>query len=110
MKAEADRLGAELIVVGIPYLPQVYDDLWQSTYGRDDRYSRTASIERVASYCKKLGIPYIDTLNALQIKNKELGRWLHYPKDAHPTVEGHLVITDEVVKTRVIRPQTATTH
>jgi lysophospholipase L1-like esterase len=102
MKSESDRQGAKLIIVGIPYLPQVYDDLWSSTFGKDPKYSRTAAIERVSAYCKQSGITYVDTLNGFQIKSKEVGRWLHYPKDAHPTAEGQEVIADQILKAGVI--------
>jgi len=102
MKDECDRQGAKLIVVGIPYLPQVYDDVWDSTFGRDPRYSRTAAAERVESYCKKLNIPYVDTLSAFQAKTKKVGHWLHFPKDAHPTAEGHEVIASAVMNAGLI--------
>lgn len=103
MKDECDRQGARLIVVGIPYLPQVYDDVWNSTFGGNDAYSRTAAIERVQADCQRLGIVYVDTLGPLQLKSKELGRWLHYRKDAHPTVEGHEVIADTIIKAGMIK-------
>jgi lysophospholipase L1-like esterase len=104
IKNESDRQGARLIVVGIPYLPQVYDDIWNSTFGGNDSYSRTAAIERVEAVCQKLGVAYVDTLGPLHQKSKELGRWVHYRKDAHPTVEGHEVIADTLVKLGVIQP------
>ena len=104
MKDECDRQGAKLIVVGIPYLPQVYDDVWNSTFGGNDAYSRTAAIERVQADCQRLGIVYVDTLGPLRLKSKELGRWLHYRKDAHPTVEGHEVIADTIIKAGIIQP------
>src|SRR2546430_4623642 len=75
-REECDRQGAKLIVVGIPYLPQVYDDIWASTFGDDDAYSRTAAIERVQIECQKLGVAYLDTLEPLRQKTRETGRWM----------------------------------
>jgi hypothetical protein len=105
MKAESDRQGATLLVVGIPYLPQVYDDIWASTFGTDDRYSRTAATDRVAADCGRLGIFYVDTLDALQAATRTRGHWLHYRIDAHPTAEGHEIVADTIVRAQVIRPQ-----
>jgi hypothetical protein len=103
IKTECDRQGAKLIVVGIPYLPQVYDEIWDSTFGKDSRYSRTAAAERVEADCQKFGIIYVDTLEAFRAKNKEVGHWLHYHKDAHPTPEGQDVIADTIMRAEVIQ-------
>jgi lysophospholipase L1-like esterase len=102
-KHECDQQHAHLIVVGIPYLPQVYDEIWDSTFGGNQAYSRTAASERVQLECQKLGITYVDTTEAMRSKSKQLGRWLHYRKDAHPTAEGHEVIADTIFRAGVIR-------
>src|SRR5206468_10502525 len=39
---ETERQHAKLIVVGIPYIAQVYDEVWQWSFGRDPKFSRTA--------------------------------------------------------------------
>lgn len=104
---ECKRQNATLVVVGIPYLPQVYDDIWNSTFGGDPRFSRTAAIERVSAFCGAHGIAYVDTLNAFRARHKELGRWLHYPNDAHPTAEGQEVIADTVIHAKVVLPANA---
>lgn len=103
IKSESDRQGAKLIVVGIPYLPQVYDEIWDSTFGKDPRNSRTAAAERVEADCQKLGIAYVDTLDAFRAKYKEVGHWLHYHKDGHPTPEGQEVIADTIMRAGVIQ-------
>ena len=102
IKEECDRQGAKLIVVGIPYLPQVYDEIWNSTFGNNPAYSRTAAIDRVKSQCQSLGVAYIDTLDPLRTKSKELGRWLHYHKDAHPTAEGQELIADTIFHAGIV--------
>src|SRR5947208_5070263 len=58
---ETIKQRATLIVVGIPYLPQVYDDLWERTFGTNPKYSRTVATERVALFCKANGILYVET-------------------------------------------------
>lgn len=102
---ECHRQNAKLIVVGIPYLPQVYDDIWKVTFGGDPRYSRTAAIDRMSTWCESESIVYVDTLDAFRAKTKELDRWLHYRRDAHPTAEGHEVIADTIVQAGVIEPR-----
>ena len=103
IKEECDRQGAKLIVVGIPYLPQVYDEIWDSTFGNNPAYSRTAAIERVQGQCQLLGIAYVDTLDPLRTKSKELGRWLHFHKDAHPTAEGQELIADTIFRAGLVK-------
>jgi phospholipase/lecithinase/hemolysin len=61
-------------------------------------------VERISAYCQAQGITYIDTLEAFRARHKELGRWLHYRKDAHPTPEGHQVIAETILKSGMIGP------
>ena len=101
---ETIKQRATLIVVGIPYLPQVYDDLWERTFGTNPKYSRTVATERVALFCKANGILYVETLGDFQNKYKTTGTWLHYRKDAHPTPQGQELIADAVLKTVTLTP------
>lgn len=96
MSAESRRLGAELIVVGVPYLPQIYDEVWNITFGGNERFNRAAAGERVAKFCAKRGIVYVETLDEFRRRATASGRWLHYRKDGHPTPEGHELIADVV--------------
>ncbi len=102
IREECQRMGAGLIVVGVPYLPQVYDDVWSMTFGGDERFSRTAGIERTVKFCSENGIRYIDTLEAFRERVRREGRWMHHRKDAHPTAEGHEIIADAIVAAGVI--------
>jgi lysophospholipase L1-like esterase len=102
LKLESDHQRATLIIVGIPYLPQVYDDIWQDTFASEPRYSRTAANERVAAFCKRRGIVYVDTTEALRRRSAALGRWVHYRRDGHPTAEGHQAIAAAIVDAHVI--------
>lgn len=97
MQHESQRRGAKLVVVGIPYIAQVYDDLWDTTFGKERRFSRTAAIERVRSFCAARGIDYVDTLEPMRRHSARTGRQLHYRVDGHPTSEGHRVIAEAVL-------------
>lgn len=105
IQQESRALGAELIVVGIPYLPQVYDEIWQQTFGGDSRFSPTAANERVRAFCEEQGIVYIETLDALRDAHEQTGRWMHHRRDAHPTPEGHEVIARTVLEAEVFVPR-----
>lgn len=102
IKEEAERQGATLIVVGIPYLPQVYDEIWMRTFGGDARYSRTAAIERVNAWCQAQGAICVDTTDALRERVQRSGHWVHFRTDAHPTAEGQEVIAQRVFDAGVL--------
>lgn len=102
LKTEAERQGAKLIVVGIPYLPQVYDDLREATFP-GEKYDVEATMRRVATYCREMGIGFVDAQTPMRTKHKQTGRWLHFPKDAHPTVEGHQVIAEAVLSSGLVQ-------
>jgi hypothetical protein len=102
-KEESERLGARLIVVGIPYLPQVYDEIWASTFGGKESFSRTAAIERMGAFCTANGIGYVDSLEAFRKKHAEVGRWLHHRRDGHPTAEGQAVIAAVIADSGLVR-------
>ena len=104
IKTECDGLNAKLIVLGIPYLPQVYDEIWDVTFGGDAKYSRTAANERVAAWCTQAGIEYVETLEAFRTETRAKDRWLHHRKDAHPTAEGQALIARVLMDAKIIRP------
>ena len=70
---ETEKLGGKLVIVGIPYLPQVYDEIWDGTFGGDQTYSRTAATERLAAWCEDHDITYVETLDALREQVKSPG-------------------------------------
>ena len=104
MKAESDKLGARLVIAGIPYLPQVYDEIWTSTFGGNEKYSKTAAIERIRAFCEANGIRYVDTLDALHDRAQKVGHWLHHRRDAHPTREGQEVIAEVIAASGALPP------
>jgi len=98
--AEAQTGGARLIVVNIPYLPQVYDEVWQASFGRrPGEYDRWIAGERLGSLCRNTGSLYADTTHRFVEESRRSGRWLHYRQDKHPTPEGHRLIALEVLAT-----------
>jgi hypothetical protein len=102
---EAKRLGARLIVLGIPYLPQVYEEVWQVTFGRDPQFSPDAANRQLRRWCEENDIAYVESLDALRARVKAVKRWLHHPKDAHPTAEGQEQIALAVLASGIIEPQ-----
>jgi hypothetical protein len=98
--AEAQAAGARLIVVNIPYLPQVYDEVWQASFGRRPKdYDRWIAGERLGTLCRDAGIVYADTTHRFVEEARRTGRWLHYRQDKHPTPEGHRLIALETLAT-----------
>ncbi|MBY0523148.1 MAG: hypothetical protein K2R98_07100 [Gemmataceae bacterium] len=102
LQKETQKQNARLVIVGIPYLPQVYDEIWNVTFGNNERYSRTAAIERLSAWCQSHDIVYVDTCDAFRTKVSELGRWLHHRKDAHPTAEGQDLIAQVLIDATVL--------
>jgi len=102
INTETAKLHARLVVLIVPYLPQVYDDVWQNTFGKDQRYSRTTSVERLETWLQSKGIAFVDSTDALRSAAVARGHWLHYHDDAHPTAEGQAVIAAQLLKSRVI--------
>jgi lysophospholipase L1-like esterase len=104
IQAETTKLHARLVVVIIPYLPQVYDETWRRTFGNDPRYSRTAAIDRLQAWCAAKGIRSVDSTDALRAAVAARGHWLHYPKDAHPTAEGNAIIAGRLAASNLLQP------
>jgi lysophospholipase L1-like esterase len=102
---EAGRLGAKLIVLGIPYLPQVYDDVWNATFGGNPRFDREAGPRRLRAWCESNGIAYVESLDELRATVKAKGHWVHHRKDAHPTAEGQAAIARALLHSGLIVPR-----
>ena len=106
LKMEAERQGAKLIVAGIPYLPQVYEELRKATFP-GEKYDAEATTRRVAAYCREIDVGFVDTQTPMRARHQQSGRWLHFPKDAHPTVEGHQVIAEAVFRSGLVHSASA---
>ena len=105
---EANASGAKVIVVNIPYLPQVYDDVWIWSFGaKPDEFDRWIAGKRLGEVCARIGAGYIDTTEAFVEAARERKHWLHWPQDAHPNPEGQdliaQVIADNFSKTGVVQ-------
>ena len=95
--SEARADGAAVALVQIPYLAQVYDDVWKASYGqRPKDYDRELSSARLRAICDRHGLTFIDTAPPFIAAARERRRWLHWPQDAHPTPEGHRLIAETV--------------
>ena len=55
-------------------------------------YDRWIASKRLQALSKKIGAGFIDTTPEFVKTARETNQWLHYHKDAHPTVEGHDLI------------------
>lgn len=97
--AEARGDGIRVVLVNIPYLPQVYDDVWASSFGRlPEKYGRWIAGARLKQICARAGIYYVDVTGRLTDEARKRKRWLHYRLDAHPTAEGQRLIADSVAE------------
>src|SRR5262249_39779087 len=96
LAAEVRADGASLTIVLIPYLPEVYDDVWNATFGRSQEYDRSAGSRRLREVAGRIGAGYIDTTPALAEAARRSPVWLHHHIDKHPTVEGQRVIARAV--------------
>jgi hypothetical protein len=108
---EADASGAKVIVVNIPYLAQVYDDVWAWSFGtKPNEFDRWIAGKRLSEVCDRIGAGYIDTTEAFVETVRERKHWLHWQQDAHPTPEGQdliaQLIADNFNKTKIVQSMT----
>jgi len=90
---EASEQEISVLIVNIPYLAQVYDEVWESSFGTNqEKYDRWIGSKRLESLSGKIGAYYVDTTRDFIESTRKINRWLHYPQDAHPTIEGHALI------------------
>ena len=94
---EAGSQGVKVVLVNIPYLAQVYDDVWDSSFGTaPEKYDRWIAGKKLREICERGGVYYIDTTTPIIDEVKKTGKWLHHPEDAHPTAQGHEVIANTI--------------
>jgi lysophospholipase L1-like esterase len=100
---EVRAIGATPVLLHIPYLAQVYDEVWSASFGAfPDRFQRDLASRRLAAIADRAGMVFVDAWPAMVEEVRRSGRWLHYRLDAHPTPEGHAVIARTLVP--VIEP------
>ncbi len=96
---EAGTRNRKVILVNIPYLAQVYDQVWKSSYGSmPDKYDRWIGERRLRDVCQRVQIGFIDTTPGFVKKARSGKTRLHYKLDKHPTAEGHKIIADSVAE------------
>lgn len=94
---ESRKTGAVPMLVHIPYLAQVYDSVWQSSFGSVPGYDRDLAGKRLGGIAKQYGLLYVDAYPAMRdYVASHGGAWVHYPIDAHPNVTGQRLIGDAV--------------
>ena len=88
-----------VLLVNIPYLAQVYDEVWQSSFGlKPSVYDRWAGSRRIADICRRLEIVCVDATEDFIVEAESTGDWLHYKQDGHPTPAGHKVIARSIYR------------
>ena len=96
---EAETQGREVVLVHIPYIAQVYSDVWQNSFGMfPEQYDRHLGTARLREIAGSAGIHFVDTMEALIAETTRTGQRLHYELDAHPTPRGHAVIARAVAE------------
>lgn len=93
---EARAIGAEPVLVHIPYLAQVYDSVWNQSFGAVEGYDRHLGSARLAEIARMHGLLFVDTLPAMLAYVKQTASWVHYPIDSHPTPSGQRLIGQAV--------------
>jgi lysophospholipase L1-like esterase len=88
--------GGTVALVVIPYLPEVYDDIWNATFGRSPAYDRFIGARRLETIATDAGAAFIDTTPALVAEVRRSHGSLHYRIDKHPTAAGQRVIAGAV--------------
>lgn len=100
MGVEAKAAGAVPILVKIPYLPEVYDEIWNNSFGMyPNLYDRGRAGELMREVAAQADMQLIDTTADFAAAVKQRGHWLHFPIDRHPNVEGQALIAEVVAKT-----------
>ena len=90
-RAELEAEGILFTVVVIPYLPQVYDDVWETAFAGGG-FDRFAGNRRLAGICQAAGIDCLDLTPEFVARVRATGRSLHYRVDGHANADGHQLI------------------
>ena len=91
-REELDAEGILFTVVVLPYLPQVYDDVWDKAFAREGGFDRFAGNRRLSLICEEAGIDCLDLTPEFVARVRATGRYLHFRVDGHANAEGHELI------------------
>lgn len=87
------KQGVGFTLVIIPYLPQVYDSVWDRTFASSPgQFDRFAANKRLDQICRRYGLDCLDLTQPFIDAARSSGKWLHHRQDAHPTREGQALI------------------
>jgi hypothetical protein len=78
---EVRASGGTVALVVIPYLPEVYDDIWNATFGRSPAYDRFIGARRLETIAADAGAGFIDTTPALVVEVRRSHQSPHYRND-----------------------------
>lgn len=93
---ESRQAGAVPVLVHIPYLAQVYDSVWNSSFGSVPGYDRDLAGKRLGDIARRHELAYVDVYPAMRDFAARHGQWVHYPIDGHPNVTGQRLIGNAV--------------
>jgi lysophospholipase L1-like esterase len=92
-REELDAEGVLFTVVVLPYLPQVYDEVWDKAFaGGGEGFDRFAGNRRLSLICEAAGIDCLDLTPEFVARVRATGRYLHFRVDGHANAEGHELI------------------
>ena len=95
--ADCEARGVPLVVVFIPHLYHVYDDLWDSSLGNFPAdYDRMIMNKLLADLVVKTNGHFVDPSAALKSFVETTGKWVTFKYDGHINSEGSEIIAREV--------------
>ncbi|MBL91734.1 MAG: hypothetical protein CMH56_08000 [Myxococcales bacterium] len=108
---EVRAAGAVPVLVQIPYVAQVYDSVWDVSFGsQPDKYIRDGGTQKLSQIAKKAKMHFVDTTQVFIEKGGATDYAYHHKLDAHPNDEGQQVIAETVAASlqslNLLKPQT----
>lgn len=101
MADQAKAVGAELLVLNIPYPFEVDEAIWHATAQRYRFDERDFDVHRpsrlLSTLCQTHGIQYLDTLPTFT-RAARAGDRLFFTRDAHLTARGHELIAQDIIR------------
>ena len=89
IKNEAEQIGAELYLLHIPYMVEIYDDIWNLTYKNNINFQIDIGEKKLKIISNILDIKFIETRSSLNDHHRKFNQNLHFIKDGHMNETGH---------------------
>jgi hypothetical protein len=97
IRKEADNINAKTLLIPIPYIAEVYDSLWFSSFGTNpDTYDRSLPTERLKNISAKNNIYFFPVQEKFIEEYKATKLMLHFPNDGHPNKFGHKFLATKI--------------